>query len=114
MSLIRSAALRRFSKGAPIGWMLLAGDLALLTGRHVGRLDGEERRRLAALLGAAAKRRGSLEPSEREELGALLAKFQPRLLFGTAARRASPLPLPSRLLYGRRGSPARKAARRRA
>ncbi len=113
MGLIGRSMLKRVAKGAPVGWMLLAGDLALIAGRHVGRLEAEERRRMAGLLAEAARHRGHLDADQRGELEELVARLQPRLLFGSAARRVSPMPLPKRLLYGRRGSPARKAAKQR-
>jgi hypothetical protein len=76
-------------------------------------LNGAQRRRLLALLGQARGRPGSLSDSEREELWALIATLQPRLFLGSATRRLSPLPVPKRVLYGRRGSSARRAAARR-
>ncbi len=103
--------IRRASKAVPFGWLLLAGDLAMIAGRHVGRLEPDERRRLAALVAAGARRRGALEESERRELEQLMEKLEPRLLVGSAAKRVSPVPLPARLLFGRRGSAARRAAK---
>ncbi|HEV7529292.1 MAG TPA: hypothetical protein VGO29_10395 [Solirubrobacteraceae bacterium] len=51
-----------------------------------------------------------MSKAERKELGALVAKLEPRAFVGSAADHFSPLPVPKRLLYGRRGSSARKAA----
>jgi hypothetical protein len=82
--------------------VLVAGEVAVMLGKHLALLDARERRRLLALLAAGARRRGALRASERVELMALVAKLEPRLLFGSAARRLSPVPLPRRLLYGRR------------
>jgi hypothetical protein len=103
--------LRRASKTTPLGRGLLAAEVALIAGRHVGRLSGEERRRLVVLLGEAAGHRGHLEPADRRELACILAKLQPRLFVGTAVRRVSPVPIPARVLYGRKDNPARRAAR---
>jgi len=101
-------SIRKAAKAIPLGRMLLVGDLALLAGRHAMRLDVAEYRRLAELL-----RHGTnLDAGERAELETLVAKLEPRLFLGRAARRVSPVPIPKRLLYGRRGSPARDAARR--
>lgn len=111
MSLILRSAAKKLGKGLPVGRLLLAGDVALLAGRHLGRLDRGELRRLGSLTRRYGAGRGTLEPDEREELRALIAKVEPRLLFGTAVRRLSPLPVPRRLLYGPRGSAARVAAK---
>ncbi|MEA2335627.1 MAG: hypothetical protein QOG40_2117, partial [Solirubrobacteraceae bacterium] len=53
---------------------------------------------------------GALTKAERAELGALVAKLEPRAFVGSAANHLSPLPVPKRLLYGPRGSRARAAA----
>jgi hypothetical protein len=113
MSLLGRTALKRVARGIPVGRLLLAADVARLAGQHLARLDGGERRRLASLLKLAALQRERLDPAAREELEALVAKLEPRLLLGTALKRVSPVPIPRRLLYGRRGSPARTAARQR-
>ena len=103
--------LRRASKSTPWGRGLLAAEVALIAGRHFGRLTGEERRRLLALLGSAASHRGHLDARERGELAFLTAKLEPRLFLGTAVRRVSPVPIPARVLYGPKNSPARRASR---
>jgi hypothetical protein len=104
-------ALKGVAKGFPVGRLLLAGDVALLAGRHLGRLSSAERRRFASLVRDSARRSGGLSPEERKELDTLVAKVQPRLLLGLAIRRLSPVPIPRRVLYGRRNSPTRRAAR---
>src|SRR5947209_5329065 len=101
---LTAASLKRVAKGVPIARMLLVGDIALL-------LNGAERRRLAQLLHKRARRTGGLDADERAELDEIVAKLQPRLFLGTAARRLSPIRLPARLLYGPRNSSARRAAR---
>jgi hypothetical protein len=113
MSLIARVGLKKVAKGFPVGRLLLAGDVAMLAGRHLARLDPAERRRFASLAARSAPGRGPLDPAERKELDGLIAKLEPRLLFGTAVRRLSPVPIPRRLLYGRRGSSARAAAKQR-
>jgi hypothetical protein len=110
---VGTSLVRRASKTTPFARALLAAEVALIAGRHLGRLTGPERRRLLELMAAGARRRGHLTPRERAELTMLTAKLEPRLLLGSAVRKVSPVPIPSRLLYGRRGSPARRAARAR-
>jgi hypothetical protein len=105
-SLVKTA-----SKKTPLGRALMLGEVALIAGRHISHLSGPERRRLLELLAISARRRGHLTTRERRDLSFLLARLEPRLLVGTAVRRVSPVPIPARLLYGRRGSPARRAAR---
>jgi len=104
------SVLKRLAPGLPVGGLLLSGEVALLAGRHVAKLDGAQRRRLLALIRQARGRPGALGTAERLELLALLATLEPRLFLGSALRSVSPLPLPKRLLYGPRGSAARKAA----
>ncbi len=111
MSLIARTTAKKLGKGLPVGRLLLAGDVALLAGRHLRRLDRDELRRLGSLTRRFGAGHGTLEPAEREELHVLIAKLEPRLLFGTALRQLSPVPVPRRVLYGRRGSPARVAAK---
>ena len=110
--LLRSPWVKRVSRGVPIARVLLAAEVALMAGRHLGRLDRKERRRLLTLLVTARGRPRSLTVAQRAELNVLVARLAPRLFLGTALRRLSPVPLPKRLLYGRRGSAARAALSR--
>jgi hypothetical protein len=107
--LLRSRWLKRVSRGVPVARLLLVGEVGLLAWRHLARLERSERMRLLSLLARSRARGGSLSASERRELAWLLARLQPRLFFGTALRRLSPVPVPKRVLYGPRGSAARKA-----
>jgi len=111
--LLKRPWVKRIAPGLPVGALLLTADVALLAGRHVGRLDATERRRLLVLLRRARGRPSALSEAERRELLELLAGLEPRLFVGSAVRRVSPLPLPKRVLYGARGSRARTAAARR-
>jgi hypothetical protein len=86
----------------PLARLLLVGEVALMTGRHLKKLDADERRRLGSLVLGSARKRGALSAAERIELLRLVAKLEPRLLFGTAVRRVSPVPIPGRILYGKR------------
>jgi hypothetical protein len=55
-----------------------------------------------ALVRAGRGRPSNLRRAERQELQDLVAKLEPRLLAGEAVDRLSPVPLPQRLVYGRR------------
>jgi len=113
VSLLRRSLFKHVGRGVPVARLLLVGEVAVMAGRHISRLDAVERRRLASLLGAAARHPTSLGAAEREELTGLVARMEPRLFLGSAVRRVSPVPLPPRLLYGKRKSRARQAARAR-
>lgn len=108
--LARSRWAKAATRGVPVARLLFVAEIAMLASRHLGKLERAER-----LLLLAAHSRGrprSLSASERLEFVRLLAALEPRLFLGTAMRRLSPVPLPKRLLYGRRGSPARAALTR--
>jgi hypothetical protein len=109
-SAIVRSPLKRLEHGVPLAWVLLAGEVGLNAVKHVSRLDGPQRRRLIALARKSGGRPASLNEKEREELVALLADLQPRVFLGSTVKKLSPMPLPKRLLYGPRGSSARKAA----
>jgi hypothetical protein len=87
--------------------------MAMLLQRHLSKLDRAEHRRLFTLLVRSRGWLGSLTAAERLEFVSLVARLEPRLLLGAAVARASPIPVPKRLLYGRRGSAARTALSRR-
>ena len=92
--------------------LLLAAEIASLAYRHLVKLERDERRRVLVLAARSRGRPRSLSPGERLELLRLVALLEPRLFLGTATRRLSPVPLPKRLLYGPRRSPARAALTR--
>jgi hypothetical protein len=102
--------IKRLRRGLPLGSLLLVGEVGLLAGRHVARLDRPQRQRLVALARKSKGRLSDLSDSERDELASLLANLEPRLFVGSTLRKLSPVPIPKRLLYGPRGSRARKAA----
>jgi len=109
--LLERTPVKRLTRGVPVVALLSAFEVAMLAGAHVKRLDAGERRRLFALVVAAARRGPrALSESERSELAALVAKLEPRAFFSSAAARLSPVPVPKRLLYGRRNSRARAVA----
>jgi hypothetical protein len=86
--------LKRF----PFLKVLAFAQIGLLVRRHLLELSPKERRRLREL----AKRLHKLSPKERRELSRLLGKLQPRAFAAGAADAFSPLPLPKRLLGGKR------------
>jgi hypothetical protein len=94
----------------PMLKLLLAAELALLAHEHVARLTPQERRRVLTLIGHGRGRRRNLSPVERDELAALIARMEPRMLLGRTVDKLSPVPLPGLLLYGR-GSRARAQGR---
>jgi hypothetical protein len=86
----------------PVLKLLAIGEIALLARSHAQKLDAAERRRLVELLREGRGRPSNLSAGEREELQRLAAKAEPRLFAGLAADRLSPVPLPRRLVRGRR------------
>jgi hypothetical protein len=93
---------KRLARGVPLVGLLSAAEIARLAKDHLALLKPAERRRLLVLAGKARRGRGSLSKRERAELRAIVAKLQPREFVGSAADRLSPVPLPKRLLHGRR------------
>lgn len=108
---IGQAAIQRLAKGIPVLELLMIARVALLAGRHVSKLDGIERRRLAALVREGRGRPSRLSQDDADELRVLVAKLELRLFAGSALDKLSPLPIPKRVLYGRRSNPARIAVR---
>jgi hypothetical protein len=108
--LLKHTPVKRLARGVPVVALLSAVEIAKLAGGHLARLAPAERRRLLALVGKARRGSAALSEAERAELGALLAKLEPRAFVGSAADHFSPVPVPKRLLYGPRGSSARAAA----
>jgi hypothetical protein len=86
----------------PVLKVLAIGEIALLARSHAAKLSADERRRLIALVRKGRGRRTKLTPEEREELSTLVAKAEPRLFAGLVADRFSPIPLPRRIVRGRR------------
>jgi hypothetical protein len=111
--LLKHTPVRRLARGVPVVGLLSAAEVAKLAKGHLAKLAPAERRRLLAL---AAKARGgasALSGAERRELGRLVAKLEPRAFVGSAADHFSPVPVPKRLLYGRRRARTRSAAGKR-
>jgi hypothetical protein len=89
-------------KRLPVMKLIAIGEIALLARSHAMKLDPDERRRLVALVRKGRGRRSRLSAEEREELSKLVAKAEPRLFAGLVADKLSPVPLPRRLVRGRR------------
>jgi hypothetical protein len=88
----------------PVLKLLALGEVLMLLRDHFGKLDPVERRRVIALVRRGRGRSSKLTDAERDELAALIAKAEPRLLFGATADKLSPVPLPKRVLFGARGA----------
>src|SRR4051812_33882673 len=95
----------RLAKRVPALKFLAIGEIALLTGRHLGRLNADQRRRLATLVLDRARRR-PLDEDERLELASLVRRLDGRAFAGGVADAISPVPLPRRLREGPRRATA--------
>jgi hypothetical protein len=92
----------RTAKLVPYARLLAAARVVMLARQHWHKLEPNERRRVITLVRVAGGRRGRLTPGERIELAGLIAKADPRLFAGLVAQRFSPVPLPGRVVRGRR------------
>ncbi len=82
--------------------LLSIAEVGLIARDHVLRLTPDERRLLLRLIRVARGRPSHLSRRERYELARLVAKLEPRLLAAEAVERLSPIPIPRRLILGRR------------
>jgi hypothetical protein len=89
-------------RAIPLVGLLSAAEVAMLARDHYTRLNPAERARLRHLVKTGRGRTDRLTDRERGELEGLVTKLAPRELLGGAADKLSPVPLPRRLLYGRR------------
>src|ERR1700744_2574474 len=78
----------------PVVALLSAAEVAMLARDHYQRLSPGERRRLVYLVRTGRGRTNRLTAREHGELEALIAKLEPRRLFGDAAGTLSPGPVP--------------------
>ncbi len=92
-------------KRIPVAKLLVVGELALLARAHFERLNPDERRQFLVLMGRAHGRRRNLSDREQAEFASLTAKLEPRLFAGLVADRFSPVPLPRRVVQGKRKRP---------
>jgi len=97
-------------KRLPVLKLLAICEIALLARTHISRLEPDERRRLIDLLRKGRGRPKNLSGPDREELGQLLSKTEPRLFAGLVADKLSPVPLPRRVTHGPRRRRERQAA----
>jgi hypothetical protein len=86
----------------PLAKLLAAAEILMLARRHWHLLEPDERRRVIALVGHTHGRRRNLSQGDREELAQLIHKADPRLFAGLVAQRFSPVPLPGRVVRGKR------------
>jgi hypothetical protein len=94
--------LGRVARGVTVARALSLVEVAMLARDHWHKLEPDERWRLMALVRRAGARRGHLSARERAELYRLVAKANPRLFAGLVAQKFSPVPLPGRLVHGKR------------
>jgi hypothetical protein len=86
----------------PIFKLLAVGEIVLLARDHMRKLDSNERHRLVDLVRSGRGRPSNLSATERDELAELIAKAEPRRFVGESANKLSPIPLPRRVVQGKR------------
>jgi hypothetical protein len=86
----------------PVLKLLVAAEIAMMAHDHLTKLSPTERRRLVELVRIGHGRRRNLSDEQREELTELISRMEPRLLFGHALNKVSPVNLPRRVVYGPR------------
>jgi len=106
--MLRGAAVRALARvpglrRLPVLKLLAVGEVVLLARNHLSKLEPHERRRFVELMRAGHGRARNLSDADRAELAALVAKAEPRLFAGLVADKLSPVPLPRRVVRGRRG-----------
>jgi hypothetical protein len=92
----------KIARAVPLARLVLAGKIVLLAREHWHHLEPAERRRLLTLVRQGHGRPRNLSPGDRAELADLIHKADPWLFARLVAQRFSPVPLPSRLVRGRR------------
>jgi hypothetical protein len=96
--LASAGALRRI----PVARLLAVAEIVVLAREHFHRLEPYERHRFLELMRRGHGRPSHLTDGERAELAALIAKANPRLFAGLIAQKLSPVPLPKRMVRGKR------------
>jgi hypothetical protein len=89
-------------KRLPVLKLLSIGEIVLLARTHLTKLDRAERARFITLMRKGRGRSRNLTAGERAELAGLVAKADPRLFAGLVADKLSPVPLPRRIVRGKR------------
>ena len=97
-----AGSIRKLANAIPLARLLAAAQIVMLAHRHWHRLEPHERRRVLTLVRRGRIVGRGLSPAERAELARLIAKADPRLFAGLVAQRFSPVPLPRRVVRGRR------------
>ena len=92
----------KLAKAIPLARLVVAGKIVLLAREHWHRLEPAERRRLITLVRRGHGRPRNLSEADRTELARLIHNADPWLFAQLVAQRFSPVPIPSRLLRGRR------------
>ena len=86
----------------PVFKLVAAAEIALLARNHIAKLTPGERQRALALIRKGRGLGRNLPDAERQELAALVEKAELRRFGGIAADKLSPVPLPRRIVEGRR------------
>ena len=94
--------LRKATLAIPLARLLAAAQILMMARQHWHRLEPDERRRFIALVRQGHGRRRNLSLADRAELTRLIVKADPRLFAGLVAQRFSPVPLPRRVVRGKR------------
>jgi hypothetical protein len=97
-----AGTIRKMTSAIPLARLLAAAQIVMLARRHWHRLEPGERRRLITLVRRGRVVGRGLSVAERAELARLIAKADPRLFAGLVAQRFSPVPLPRRVVRGKR------------
>jgi hypothetical protein len=97
-----AGTIRKVTKAVPLARLLAAAQVLMLARSHWQRLAPHERRRLLSLVRRGRGVGRGLSVAERAELARLIAKADPRLFAGLVAQRFSPVPLPRRVVRGKR------------
>ena len=90
------------TKAVPLARLLAAGQVLMLARSHWHRLEPHERGRLLSLVRRGRGVGRGLSVAERAELSRLIVKADPRLFTGLMAQRFLPVPLPRRVVRGKR------------
>jgi hypothetical protein len=88
----RVGALRRL----PVARLMAVAELVVLAREHIQKLEPHERRRLTELVRQGRGRPSKLSSKERRELGALLAKVEPRAFVQNAVAKVTGVPVGSK------------------
>lgn len=90
------------AKLIPLARLVAAARIIMLARQHWHKLEPAERQRVMVLVRQTHGRPRNLSAGEKLELARLVAKADPRLFAGLVAKRFSPVPLPGRVVRGRR------------